>query len=210
MGADPPAGFKIGGTTERMRAYLGIDAPIAGFMAAAGLHGSGSVLDYAGFNRPGIECELAVVLRQDLPAPCTPGQAAEAVGELMASIELVENRYGAGPQRPPVLVADAAYHAACVLGQSFAGWRDLDLRAIRGTVTIDGQERGDGTGAELLGGPMEALAWLAASPEAAAFGGLRAGQAVTLGSVATPAWIDGPCRVVVSFPPLAPVSLTIV
>jgi 2-keto-4-pentenoate hydratase len=46
---------------------------------------------------------------------------------------------------------------------------------------------------------MNCLAWLAASAVAAAFGGLRAGQVVMLGSVTPPIWLDGPARVRVAF-----------
>ena len=210
MGADPPAGFKIGATTERMRGYLRVDEPIAGAMAGAGLHGSGSVLSFASFRNVGVECELAVLLADDLHGPCTPAQALEACGELMASIELVENRYGDARLHPPLLVADAMFHAACVLGEPGVDWRALDLPRLRGTLLVEGEERGSGLGAELLGGPAEALAWLAGSREARAFGGLRAGQVVTLGSVTTPVWLDGPCAVSVSFPPLPSVLLTLV
>ena len=210
QGADPPAGFKIGATAGRMRAYLGVDEPIAGAMAAEGLHGSGSVLSFASFLHVGVECELAVVLARDLPGPCTAAQAADACGELMTSIELVENRYGNVKVSPPLLVADAMFHAACVLGEPGPHWRELDLRLLEGALSVDGEERGRGLGADLLGDPMEALAWLAGSREASAFGGLRAGQVVTLGSVTTPVWLEGPCTVSVAFPPLAPVVLTLV
>ena len=211
VGAWPPAGFKIGATTERMREYLGVTEPVAGFMAAEGLHGSGSVLSHRAFRAPGVECELAVVLGRDLPpGPCSAAEAADAVSELMASIELVENRYPAGAASPALLVADSMYHAACILGPPGDGWCDLDLRLIEGVVYVDGVERGRGRGAELLGGPMEALAWLAGSLESEAFGGLRAGQVVTLGSVTTPVWLTEPCRVSVVFAPLAEVSITLV
>ena len=44
QGAARPAGFKIGATAKRMQDYLGLAGPAAGFMAEAGLHGSGSTL----------------------------------------------------------------------------------------------------------------------------------------------------------------------
>jgi 2-keto-4-pentenoate hydratase len=86
-----------------------------------------------------------------------------------------------------------------VLGAPAHGWRGADLGAIRGRITVDGVLRGEGVGADLLGHPFEALAWLATSPCAAAFGGLRAGQVVFLGSVTPPIWLDGPCAVTVEF-----------
>ncbi len=211
-GAQPPAGFKIGATARRMQEYLGLPGPLAGFMAEAGLHGSGSTLSFGSFLHPGVECELAVVLAQDLPpGPCSSAQAAAAVGELMAGIEVVENRYGPlDVLGSPTLVADQVYHAEAILGAPFPDWRGLDLLSLAGSVSVDGQERGAGTGADLLGHPMAALAWLAASEEARAFGGLRAGQVVMLGSVCPPVWLDGPAGITVQFAPLPAVTLSLV
>ena len=196
VGAFPPAGFKIGATSATMQRHLGVPGPMAGFMAGAGLHGSGSTLRWDGFFNPGVECELAVVLARPLAGPCTPEDAAAAVGQLMAAIEVVEHR---GASEPLGMVADQVFHAAAVLGEPLEGWRDLDLLALPGRLTVDGVDHGGGVGADLLGGPMQALAWLAGSAEAAAFGGLQAGQLVMLGSVIPPVWLDGPARVRVSF-----------
>lgn len=211
-GAQPPAGFKIGATSRRMQEYLGLPGPMAGFIAEAGLHGSGSTLSFASFLHAGVECELAVVLAQDLaPGPCSNAQAAAAIGELMAGIEVVENRYGPlDVLGIPTLVADQVYHAGAVLGAPYPSWRDLDLQGLAGSVSVDGRERGTGCGADLLGDPITALAWLAASEEAAAFGGLRAGQVMMLGSICPPIWLDGPAEIVVQFAPLPSITLSLV
>ena len=172
----------------------------------------------------GVECEIAVRLARDLPpGPCTAAQAGAAVGEMFAAIEVVENRYPAlDAFGTPSLIADQVFHAAAVLGAArgtnplapardagWAGaWRDLDIPRLAGRITIDGTERGHGMAADLLGHPLNSLAWLAGSEVAAAFGGLRAGQVVLLGSVTPPIWLDGPGAVVVSFPPLPEVRVT--
>ena len=206
-----PAGFKIGATAARMQAHLGLDGPAAGFMPRENLHGSGSTLSFNGFLHPGVECELAVHLGADLPGACTPDKAAAAVDLVMAGIEVVENRYddlqsfGA-----PALVADQVFHAAAVLGEPFADWRSLDLGALEGTLSLNGKRVAGGQGRELLGHPMAALAWLAGSAEARAFGGLKAGQVVMLGSVCPPVWLDGPAEVSVAFAPLPAVMLSLV
>ncbi len=211
VGADPPAGFKVGATARTMQDYLGLPGPLAGFMPDTGLHGSSSTLAYAGFVAPGVECEIAVHLGRDLPpGPCTAAQAAEAVDGVMAAIELVELRYpDLAAFGASLLVADQVFHAAAVLGTPEANWRTLDLDALPGRILVNGEERGHGLGRDLLGGPLRVLAWLAASEEVAAFGGLRAGQVVMLGSVTRPIWLDGPCRVEVSFPPLEPAVVTL-
>jgi 2-keto-4-pentenoate hydratase len=209
MGAVPPAGFKIGATTKRMQAYLGLTGPAAGFVPAAGLHATPARLRFADFVNPGVECEVGLRLGADIPfGPCTRDQAAAAVAEVFAAIEIVEKRYGdLGALGTPTLIADQVFHAGGVLGTPREGWRDLDLGATRGRMEIDGSLYGEGVGADLLGHPMEALAWLAGSGAAQVFGGLKAGQVVFLGSVTPPAWIEGPATVLVDFDTLGKVSL---
>jgi 2-keto-4-pentenoate hydratase len=214
-GAEPPGGFKIGATARRMQEYLGLSGPAAGFMAIGGLHPSGVTLRFGDFVNPGVECELAVRLARRLPpGPCTPEQAAGAVGELFAGIEIVENRYGdLAELGTPTLIADQVFHAAAVLGDAALGdggttdWRTLDVAALPGRITVDGQLRGEGVGADLLGHPLNSLAWLASSAVAAAFDGLQPGQVIMLGSVTPPIWLTGPASVTVEFPPLPPVQV---
>ncbi len=214
LGGQRLGGFKIGATGQRMQAYLGIDHPCAGFMAAADLHASGVALPFASFRNVAVECELAVRLARDLPlGPCTPDAARAAVGDLFAAIEIVENRYGAPPigdvaaVGTPTLIADQFYHAAAVLGGPATEWRTLDLIGITGHALVDGEERNSGKGSELLGDPLRGLAWLAGSSVATAFGGLRAGQVVMLGSVTPPVWIERPCAVEIRFDGLPPASV---
>lgn len=211
MGGLPPAGFKIGATTKQMQAYLGLPGPSAGFTPKSGLRASPATARFADFLNPGAECEVAVRLARDIAAgPCTREQAAAAVGEVFAAMEIVEKRYDdLGKLGTPTLIADQVFHAGGVLGTPVADWRALDLGATHGRLSVDGQVRGEGVGADLLGHPFEALAWLAASAGAAAFGGLRAGQVVFLGSVTPPIWLDGPCTVMVEFDSLGRVELTL-
>ena len=197
LGALPPDGFKIGATAAPMRAYLGLDAPLGGFVRAADL---GPRHRFAAFHRPGVECEIALRLASDLPpGPTTRDEAAAAVGAAMAAIEIVDDRYGdLRALGVPLLAADRVFHAAGSLGPERQDWRRLDLAALGGELRVDGALRGEGPGSVLMGDPLAALAWLAGSECAAAFGGLKAGQVVFLGSVCTPVWLPGPCRVTVS------------
>ena len=213
QGATNPAGFKIGATGKRMQEYLGLTAPAGGFMRAADIHASGASLAFADNLHPGLECELAVRLAHDIPpGPCTAEQAAAAVGALMAGIELVDNRYGPMDSlHMPTTVADQFFHSAAILGSPApAGWRAWDLTTIAGRILVDGVERDKGVGGELLGHPMRGLAWLAGSALAAAFGGLKAGQVIMLGSVTPPVWVDGPANIRAEFVGLAPVELALV
>lgn len=209
LGVIVPAGFKIGATAKRMQDYLGLTGPGAGFIAPDDLLDSGAEVPFVSLFRPGVECELAVRLGADLPPePCDEARAAAAVAALFAAIELVENRYGDLKELgTPSLIADQLFHRAAIIGAPLADWTTLDPAALRGRITLDDAVKGEGLGAELMGHPLRGLAWLAGSEVAAAFGGLREGQVVLLGSVTPPIWLDGPALVEVSFPPLAPAVL---
>lgn len=208
-GAARPGGFNIGATAKRMQAYLGLRGPAAGFMATGGIHPSGMTLRYADFQRPGVECELAVRLAADLAGPCTAEQAARAVGDLVAAIEIVENRYtDLAAVGTATMIGDQVFHAAAIVGEpGMVERRTLDIGALRGRLVIDGNQRDEGVGADLMGHPFNCLAWLAGSSVAGAFGGLKAGQVVMLGSVTPPVWLTGPATVSVVFAPLPPVQV---
>src|ERR1700733_2338557 len=53
VGAVPPSGFKIGATGKRMQDYLGIGAPIAGFMREADIYHDHGEVCFADFIKPG-------------------------------------------------------------------------------------------------------------------------------------------------------------
>lgn len=213
MGAVPPAGFKIGATGKRMQEYLGLAGPAAGFMARENVFQGDGAVRFADCIRPGVECEVAVRLARDLPpGSYTKDTVADAVGDFVAGIEIVENRYDdLKTLGTPTLIADRVYHVAAVLGgQGAAGWRSLDIGALRGRISIDGVERDSGVTADLMGHPFTCLAFLASSPVAAAFGGLKAGQCVMLGSVTPPVWLDAPAAVTVAFDGLPVVTARLI
>ena len=68
-------------------------------------------------------------------------------------------------------------------------WRSLDLKKITGTLFIDNKEHSRGIGADILGDPMEALAWLA-NHRAGLGKPLRRGDFVLLGSVTQTIFIE--------------------
>lgn|ERR1700761_294084 len=210
VGAVNPAGFKIGATGSRMQAYLGITAPIAGFMQASDVYSGHATLRFADFIRPGVECEVAVRLGRHLPpGPCSLEQAEAAVDTFFAAIEVVENRYGdLKALGTPTLLADQMYHCAAIIADGHdLDWRSMPIGALRGRISLDDGTEDEGVTSDLLGHPLNGLAWLAGSAEVAAFGGLKSGQVVMLGSVTPPVWLTGPASVTVSFAPLPVVTV---
>lgn len=209
----PVAGWKIGCTTAVMQAYLSIDQPCAGAVFASTVHAGSAEVDRATLLRPGVECELAVRLGRDLgPAdgPFTRERAAEAVAAVMASIELVDDRYtNFRALGAPTLTADNFFGAGCVLGPEIHDWWLHDLSTLAGRMIVDGHLVGEGRGDAILGHPLDALAWLAGTWASLGWM-LPAGSFVTLGSLVQTQWLDRGQEVVVALDRLGEARLRLV
>jgi 2-keto-4-pentenoate hydratase len=175
-----------------MQHYLGIPHPCGGGVFARGIHPSGVSLPAQNFVRVGVECEIAVKLARDLSpteAPFTAEWVAESIEAYLPAIEIVDDRYVEWQSiGAPTLVADDFFAAGCVLGKPVARSAAPDLLDIVGRAVINGLEDGRGTGADVLGHPHHALAWLA-NHLAAGGKALRAGQIVLTGSLVKTVWL---------------------
>jgi 2-keto-4-pentenoate hydratase len=189
------AGWKIGLTSPRMQALLGIDSPIAGAVLADRVRASGARFARADHGRLGLECEIAVRLGRDLPAAGAPydfDAVARAVEAVCAAIEVVDDRdadYAVTDIGS--LVADNCWNAGLVLGGFQAAWPDL--ATVEGVVYLDGAVVDRGRGADVLGHPFVPLQWLA-NHLAARGAGLRAGDLVSTGSLAPTRFPAAPGR----------------
>jgi 2-keto-4-pentenoate hydratase len=194
------SGHKIGCTTPVMQSFLKIDHPCAGRVFASMEFNGREELALSRFHHIGVECEIAARLGADMPGaigPYTRESAADAVSALMGAIELVDDRYENFPAlSAPTLIADDFFNAGVVLGSEVADWRALDLASVRGTLFIDGAAHSTGLGEDILGHPMEALAWLA-NHRASIGQPLRAGDFVMLGSVVKTVFFEAPAEVAV-------------
>jgi 2-keto-4-pentenoate hydratase len=202
-------GYKIGCTSAVMQQYLEIPHPCSGGVFAKGVHQNGASLSTKDFVRVGVECEIAVRLGRDLAAseePFTAEWVAEAVEAYLPAIEIVDDRYAKWETLgAPTLVADDFFAAGCVLGKPVARSAAPDLLAVVGRALVNGDEVGQGTGADVLGHPHNALAWLA-NHLAAEGKSLRAGQIVLTGSLVKTVWLNAGDKVAMELAGLGKVS----
>ena len=103
------------------------------------------------------------------------------------------------------LIADNGVHAGLVLGPAMADWGSLDLAAQEVVI-------GRGRGANALGHPLNALAWLAdlgvlVDPVTRVRRGLRAGDLITTGLVTPFAYAEAGTALRADFGPLGSVEL---
>jgi 2-keto-4-pentenoate hydratase len=178
------AGYKVGLTSATMQAFCRIDHPIAGVVLASRVHRSGAKVRRSDFGRLGLEFEIAVRIKSDIPATekaLTAETIEPHIEGICAAIELVDDRdadYTSLDVRS--LVADNSWNGGIVLSDFRSTWPDL--APLLGRATNDGDLIGEGHGRDILGHPFNSVAWLAthlASRGAA----LKAGQIVMTGSV---------------------------
>lgn len=162
------AGYKIALTSQAMRSLVGYGNSISGCLLADQVVPSGSVLRHANYGRLAVEFEVAFRFGATLPlevAARGPDRATllPYLAAAHAAIEVVDDRhavYSRLPQEILTLVADNAWNAGLVLGPEAAGWKQADLGTMQGIARIDGAEVGRGHGRDILGHPLDALAWL--------------------------------------------------
>ncbi len=210
----PIAGHKIALTTPVMQKMVGFDEPIAGAIMEKTIHHTPARVHLSDYGRLGVECEIAVQLAQDLPAeraPYTRDSVAEAIGAVMAAFELVDDRhadYTKIADHILTLLADNAWNGGIVLGLPLTDWQPLDLAALHGTMRINGEVVGEGDGRDVMGHPLDALAWLA-STLAAQGKTLSRGMVVMTGSVVATKFVSRGDRVQLTMDGLGEVELSV-
>ena len=159
------AGYKVALTNPAAQRMLGVRHPVFGRLLAVRVHGSGVTLRAADYVLRLIEVEIGFRMAADAPEIAEGHDRrsiAECVGAAYPSVELVEHHF-AGLDRftPESLAADNAIHGAWIHGAPVDDWRGLDLGAQPTRLVVNGEERLTGSGGNVLGHPLEVVAWLA-------------------------------------------------
>lgn len=178
-------GWKMGATSEAARADLGVDHPLAGFLLGSGQFASGAEVPLSRFANLVAEVEVAFRMRTKLMGPgVTADSALLAVEGVLPALELPDFFF-AGKARAVDIVASGVYASAIVLGSPLTPLRGLDL-ALEGVVyEHNGRIVGTHTAAEVMGNPLNSLAWLANHLATRGLG-LLPGDLVMSGSISKP------------------------
>jgi 2-keto-4-pentenoate hydratase len=176
-------GFKVACTNEIAQAALQIDRPLFGRLMSQSTSPSGTTLAADRFMHRVIEAEFAFRVGVDVEpvdGGHTPATIAEVIDALIPSIEIVDYRFESWAVGALRIGADNAIHGWWVRGEPVTDWRGHDLATSAVSVTRGGKLVTTGSGAAVLGHPLNVMAWLA--DELPRFGlQLRAGDVVTTG-----------------------------
>ncbi|MFI5099048.1 MAG: 2-keto-4-pentenoate hydratase [Actinomycetes bacterium] len=151
-------GWKLGYTSQVMRAQMGVAEPNFGPLTDAMLLGSGAVLRGSAL-QPRVEPEIGLRLGRRLSGAVSADEALAACSEAVACLEVVDSVWTGYRFRIEDNTADGSSAAWVVVGPALPM---NDLAAVSVSLARNGAVCGSGTGADAGGHPAAGLAWLAA------------------------------------------------
>jgi 2-keto-4-pentenoate hydratase len=158
-------GYKAAATNVTAQRQMDVDGPFFGTLLAATSHTSPVTLPASSYTLRIVEAEFGFEMGADAPpadVPYTAETIAPFIAFAVPAIEVVDHRFhdwavvGA-----PSLAADNAIHAAWVEGERVRDWRGVDLSQHPVSVIVNGTPWRMGSGANVLGNPLNVVAWLA-------------------------------------------------
>jgi len=201
----PVFGWKAAFTNDVAMERMKTDQPAFGPLFEEWVYRSGEEIPTAGNCLRRIECEYAFRLAHGLASrrgPYAEDEVLDAVGSLHPAIEIVHSRVAdAFDVGARVLVADHCVNYAFVYGEAMTDWRDLDLTGQPVTLSVDGKEAAQGSGAEVMGDPIRSLVWVV-NRLSERSRDLPPGTMITTGSCTGMHPVPRRCRLVADFGPL--------
>jgi 2-keto-4-pentenoate hydratase len=158
------AGYKVACTNPIAQQQLGVPGPFLGQLLSPFCLSSPAEIETSQFFMRVVEAEFAFRMAADLAPRATPWSREEIAGAvegILPAFEIVDSRYHDWEHiGAPSLIADNACNGAWVFGETVRNWRHLDLAAQRTQVFVNGALNCEGSGAAVLGNPLNALEWL--------------------------------------------------
>ena len=176
-------GYKVGATSEVAQKLFSCDGPFYGPMFEQDRYEPGAHLEL----QKGIvggEAEFAFVCGTDFPThtDLAIDDLPDLISSCHTAVEIVGRRTtGNGLPGLHSAIADFGVHVAFIPGPAIANWRTIDLSKIEVTATTNGIETNSGTGAAVLGHPLQSLLWMHNALRSIG-SGLKAGDWVSTGT----------------------------
>ncbi|MPM90135.1 2-hydroxyhexa-2,4-dienoate hydratase [bioreactor metagenome] len=112
--------------------------------------------------QPKVEGEIAFVLKDDIQGPnVTIEDVINATDYVAAAIEIVDSRITNWKINIIDTIADNASSGRYVISDKKVNPKDMDLKKVTMKLYKNGEKINEGVGADVLGDPAYAVAWLA-------------------------------------------------
>ena len=179
-----PCGYKIACTNPRVQELLRVSEPLSGCLLSHSMYADGDQLAADDFRLRVMEPEFVFTVSADVPPGAVQGAEAmvDYIGDFRPGLEIVNHHFTDFTAVGGLaLAADNAIHGGLVAGDPNHDWEKVDLAAHAVALRVNGELFDHGNGANVLGSPLNAMAWLANHLERRGRQ-LRAGDVVTTGT----------------------------
>lgn len=156
-------GYKVGLTSKPMQELAGSTEPDYSAILDDMFIPEGGESPRSDWIDPLVEIELAFVMNDRLRGPgINAADVIRATDFVLPAIEIVDFRVARAPGMDVRdTIADLAAIGGVVLGGNPVRLSDVDIRAVHGSLIINGEVREQGTSAAVLSSPVNAVVWLA-------------------------------------------------
>lgn len=182
---DAPAGWFVGCSNPVIQRQLGLGEPYCARLAAATVHPSPARLPSSQFPSITLEVEFAFTLGTDLAArdePYSKQEVADAISIVHPAIEVVTSHFADWTHQPIFsIIADNGTDGALVYGPGKPLAEAGALSQVQTTLFLNDEASASGSGADVLGDPLNVMVWLANRCRQDGVG-LKAGQIHNTGS----------------------------
>lgn len=208
-------GWETGGwfcacTNEVIQDILGLREPYYARLFSQFILESPAQLQSTEFPPIVLECEFGFRLGEDLPSraePYTRDEVEAAIGSVHPAIEVVAGHLKDWPNQDVwSVIADNGTDGALIVGEGTQDLRALGLVNMPVALDINGEEKRSGTGANVLGDPLDAFVWLANARSRDGHG-LNASDIHNTGTATDIIWIEPGDEALARFEGLGEVSL---
>ena len=176
-------GWKAGLTSKAKMVQMGVEAPTVGFLTDRMAVPEGAAIDTAALVHPRVECEVAFVLRSDLPTSnCSPEDVLSATAYVVPAIEIIDSRYEAFKFDLTSVIADNSSSARFVVGGNGTRLDTIDRRTLGVALVKNGEVVQTGASAAVMGDPAAAVA-IAANIIGTLGSQLKSGMVVLSGGI---------------------------
>ena len=188
---------------------MNVDQPIYGYIFDYMVVPDKGQLSMKELIHPKIEAEIAFVMGKDIGGDAvTPEEVLNSIDYIVPAMEIIDSRYKNFQFTLPDVIADNTSASRVVFGTKKTKARDLELDKVKAELQVNGEMKGCGTGAAVLGNPLNSVVMLTkmlARKEKK----VMAGEVVLTGALLQAVKIGIGDEVVAKFNGLGEVSLTV-
>ena len=188
VSGQPQAGWKIAATSMAGQQHIKVDGPLVGLILKGRILENGAECSLNANAMGVIEAEFAFRFGELVPPRervYTAEEVLSRVSELCLTVEIPDTRFNALGGKLQLLAECACAWWLVKSEPVTMNWRDLDFKSHKVTVAKNGVKVAEGSGANVLEDPREALSWLVNDVVSRGVS-IGAGELVTTGTCVVP------------------------